>query len=1218
MSINRSEEKSILIKPPSSNKALQEPLLINSKTSDDESEDLLSGGNLQTYNTDNGTFNNPGKVEKHDLKSTTRVIRVNDHVANQPFKFPKNDIKTTKYTYLNFIFKNLWEQFHRFANCYFLVIAILQLIPTLSPTGQFTTFIPLGMVLIFTMMKDAYEDIRRRYSDNITNKRTAHVLRDGVFVDVFWKDVQTGDIVRVCNREPFPCDLILLSSSEHQGICYIETSSLDGETNLKIRRARHETMDMISPNVLENTRMTLECEKPNNRLYKFEGTLIMSNGKKLSLDPEQVCLRGSSLRNTDFIIGIAVFTGHDTKLMMNTKETPHKTSRIERMTNKLVLLVLALEITLIVICDICLMIWTANNGKMWYLFKNFNVNAGEVAWIGFKGFWTFLILLNNLIPISLYVSIEAAKLVQGIIISKDLQMYHEDTDTPANVRSSALNEELGQVNFIFSDKTGTLTENKMDFMKCSVAGELYGTGVTEIALAAAKREGKVIADNRPPHVKNNPNFQFYDERLMNGVWQKGSNRAVIEDFLRLLAVCHTVIPERGKGQEIIYQASSPDEAALVKAAKYLGVEFIARTPNEVTIRLNGVDETYQVLDIIEFSSDRKRQSVIVRDPQGKLILLCKGADSVIYPLLKQPQPYGDITLKHLEIMGTEGLRTLLCAKAYLDEAEYEQWHKQYEEAKTSLEDRTAKVETTAAKIEKNMELVGATGIEDKLQTGVADTIYELGNAGIKIWVLTGDKLETAINIGFACDLLNSAMSILVVEGHTYSDIKEFLETSLNAANNAKESEDVLGLVVDGERLHSILEDHTLREVFLQLAIKCKSVVCCRVSPKQKADVVLLVKQNVDSITLAIGDGANDVSMIQSAHVGIGISGVEGLQAANSSDYSIGQFRFLKRLLLVHGRWSYRRVSKLVLYCFYKNSILYLTQLWFVFFNGYSGTSIHDRWTIGLYNLVFSCMPILVLAVLDRDVPASVAEKFPELYYQGHKNAFFNARVFVGWIVNSIFHSVVCFFVPFFCLVGAKFPDGQDIDTYSIGIVVYSCVLVVITIKIALETSSWTWMHVVFYLGSLLIWPLFIFVYGSLFYAFRFPYPVLKEFYDILQEYRIFLTPHFWVVLMVTVAICCLRDVFWKFWVRIQSRKLYYEVQATHDKKSREEIMQHFPFEEGLPVTIKRKRRSPLEAQNLKKFFTNITKPGEYRGFAFSQTENQQNLISEYYGDQETK
>ncbi|KAL9646480.1 hypothetical protein ABK040_006474 [Willaertia magna] len=1202
MSINRDPEEE--------EKSLKEPLLITNNKSDDESEDLLSSSqpNYQSVSV---------PVQKQvpsNIPNNFRTIYVNNPVANQSFRFPLNDIKTTKYTYINFIPKNLFEQFQRFANCYFLLVAVLQLIPTLSPTGQFTTFIPLSMVLIFTMLKDAYEDIRRRYSDNVTNRRKAQVLRNGNFISVCWKDIKTGDIVRVSNKEPFPCDLVILSSSEHQGICYVETSSLDGETNLKIRRAKPETMDLVSTSVLENTRMTVECEKPNNRLYKFEGTLILEDqGRKIALDPEQVCLRGSSLRNTDYIHGIAVFTGHDTKLMMNTKQTPHKTSRIERMTNKLIFIVLALEIALIVICDICLMIWSANNGELWYIYHQSLNSAGRVAWTGFLGFWTFLILLNNLIPISLYVSIEAAKLVQGILISKDLQMYHAETDTPANVRSSALNEELGQVNFIFSDKTGTLTENKMDFMKCVVNGEAYGTGVTEIALSAARREGRTIIDTRPSHVKNNPNFQFFDERMNDGAWINDINKDGILEFLILLAVCHTVIPEKNKNQEIVYQASSPDEAALVKAAKYLGVEFISRTPSEMTISVLGQEKTYQILDIIEFSSDRKRQSVIVRNPEGRLVLYTKGADSAICPLLRSGQSNVEETIKHLEVFGNEGLRTLLCAKAYLGESEYQQWHNEYEEAKTSNVNRTENVERVGAMIEKDLELVGATGIEDKLQQGVADTIYELGNAGIKIWVLTGDKLETAINIGFACDLLNSTMTILTVEGTTFQEIKEFLEKALDGATRSKASEDLLGLVVDGERLHVVLEDPVLRELFLHLSIKCRSVVCCRVSPKQKADVVLLIKQHVDSITLAIGDGANDVSMIQSAHVGVGISGVEGLQAANSSDYSIGQFRFLKRLLLVHGRWSYRRVSKLVLYCFYKNSILYLTQLWFVFFTGYSGSSIHDRWTIGLYNLIFSCMPILVLAVVDRDVPASVAEKYPELYFQGHKNAFFNAWVFIGWVANSLFHSAVCFFVPYFCLVGTKFADGQDIDTFSIGICIYSAVLVVITIKLALETYSWTWLHALFYIGSLAIWPIFIFSYGSLFYLFKYPYPFFSEFYDILQEYRIFFTSQFWLVLMVTVALCCVRDIFWKFWVRIQSRNLYYEIQTKHHKKTREEIIQEFPFEEGLPVKIKRRGKSPIEVQNLKNFFGTIASTIKYRGFAFSQTEgHQQDLIEEYY------
>ncbi|EFC39377.1 predicted protein [Naegleria gruberi] len=1123
-------------------------------------------------------------------------------MSNATNKFIDNSITTTKYTFYNFLFKNLYEQFHRFANCYFLFMAVLQTIPTLSPTGQFTAFFPLAFVLICTMIKDAYEDIKRLYSDRVTNNRIAHVLRGDKFEDIFWKDVKTGDIVKVDNKEPFPCDLILVSSSESQGLCYVETSSLDGETNLKIKRCRHETLELSTPEALDKTRMIVECEKPNNRLYKFEGTMVLSNGKKLSIDTEQICLRGSSLKNTDFMIGVAIFTGHDTKLMMNTKETPHKISKIERMINKLILLVLVVQIILVLSCDIALMVWTNFNAGAWYLFRDVVIDSEYIAWNGFKGYWTILILLTNLIPISLYVSIEAAKLVQGIMISQDLAMYHEATDTPALVRSSALNEDLGQINYIFSDKTGTLTENKMDY-------------------------------DRPEHVKNNPNFQFFDERMNDGAWMNEENAQDIQNFITLLAVCHTVIPERShnKPNEIIYQASSPDEAALVKAAKYLGIEFINRTTNTVTIKImeNEAIE-YQVLDIIEFSSDRKRQSVIVRDPEGKLLIMTKGADSMIYPLLNEEsvEKYGPITLEHLDQFGNEGLRTLLCAQAYLDEEEYQQWHREYEEAKTSLENRQVKVEMVGSKIEKNLQFVGATAIEDKLQQGVGDTIYELRRAGINIWVLTGDKLETAINIGFACDLLNSGMTLLIVEGNTIEELKTFLEKSLSTCEGISSS-DALGLVVEGDKLLTILEGehnnplnpantgNTLRNLFLNLSVKCKSVICCRVSPKQKSDVVLLIKNNVDSITLAIGDGSNDVSMIQSAHVGIGISGQEGLQAVNASDYAIGQFRFLKRLLLVHGRWSYRRVSKLVLYCFYKNSLLYLTQLWYIFSNGYSGATVHDKWTIALYNLIFSGLPIIVLAVMDRDVSADVAEKFPELYYQGQKNRFFNAKVFISWVVNSLFHSLVCFFVPYYCLVDSKFLDGHDIDPETIGIVIYSCVLVVISLKLCIETSSWTWVNVLIYTGSLLSWPAFIFVYGSIYYIFGYPYPVISEFYGITERWRIFLTPQFYMIVLLVTFMCCIRDIFWKGFVRMRSRNAYYQIQGRKkSKKSRQEILENFPFEEGLPVKMKKKKKfNVVELQEIKKVFeTAVTSVAKfnYRGFAFSQTEQQGDFLKQYY------
>lgn len=852
------------------------------------------------------------------------------------------------------------------------------------------------------------------------------------------------------------------------------------------------------------------------------------------------------------------------------------------------------------ICSVGLMIWSRKHAQYnWYLqLFEAKPNAGSVLYIGFKGFWTFLILFNNLIPISLYVSIEVAKFAQGNIMSQDLKMYHHESDTPALVRTSALNEELGQIEYIFSDKTGTLTCNKMELLKFAVDGVAYGTGVTEIARAVAKNEGRKIIDDRPRGWKPVDGFQFHDDRINNLNWTRQRSSQSISDFLVLLAVCHTVIPERNpkNPRDVVYQASSPDEAALVKAAKHLDVEFISRTASEVTIRVVDREETWTILNVLEFTSSRKRQSCICRDPEGKLVLLTKGADNVIFPLLRPDQDHIDQSDKLLEEFARDGLRTLVCARVVLDEDEYTRWDKGFQEAKCSFVNRTENIEKSCAEIEKDLDLVGITAIEDKLQDGVPAAIEELKRAGIKIWVLTGDKQETAINIGFACNLLNQQMARIIIEGETVEEVRNCIATNLHdtlaAVRNSTGPVNV-GMIIDGHRLHMVYDNPLLKSQFLELGQMCRAVVCCRVSPKQKADVVNLVRHD-GKVTLAIGDGANDVSMIQAAHVGVGISGEEGLQAANSSDYSIAQFRFLKRLLLVHGRWSYRRISKLVLYSFYKNIVLYLTQFWFVIYNGFSGTSIHDKWTVAAFNVIFTAFPIMVLAVYDRDISDDIVEEFPELYKQGHGEVFFNTWNFFGWVANSIYHSAVCFFIPIYCLSGIAFSNGQDIDLLSYGICIYTCVVTTVTFKCVLEMSSYTWLHHASVYGSLLVWFLFVLVYGVVYFVFPvFIFP-FTETYEFLQEFRIFSSGAFWFAVFLTTTIALLRDLFWKCWIRNTGRNLYYKVQSDAKKKPREDIMKYFPLEEGLPLRAK----GVTELVDVRKFFSIVSKV-KHRGFAFS-------------------
>jgi phospholipid-transporting ATPase len=383
--------------------------------------------------------------------------------------------------------------------------------------------------------------------------------------------------------------------------------------------------------------------------------------------------------------------------------------------------------------------------------------------------------------------------------------------------------------------------------------------------------------------------------------QKNSpNAAAISDFLTLLAVCHTVIPEKSTTDPsgITYQSASPDETALVEGVKSLGYFFKDRKPKSVVVNVNNVDYTYEILAVNEFNSTRKRMSLICRLPTGKIKLFVKGADTVIYERLARGDPNADITSKHLEEYATIGLRTLCLASRDISQQDFDSWKVIFDQAATTIDNRQQKLDDAAELIEKDLNLLGATAIEDKLQEGVPETIQILMEAGIKMWVLTGDRQETAINIGYSCKLITPSMQVLICNKPTLEATRLNLESSLRQAlkglqssepyiemgfyrrlmRNVKRSD--LGkfsknygadakpmvLVIDGKTLTHAL-DPSVSKTFLQLALLCKAVVCCRVSPLQKALVVRLVKENVaQSVTLAIGDGANDVTMIQAAHL----------------------------------------------------------------------------------------------------------------------------------------------------------------------------------------------------------------------------------------------------------------------------------------------------------------------------------------------------------------
>ncbi|XP_038153492.1 phospholipid-transporting ATPase ID-like [Cyprinodon tularosa] len=1062
-------------------------------------------------------------------KEEERFLRANDRPFNLSQQYAKNAIKTAKYNIITFLPRNIFEQFSRLANAYFLFLLILQLIPQISSVPWFTTAVPLILVLAVTGVKDANDDINRHKQDKQVNNRMVKVLINGELREEKWMNIQVGDIVKLESNQFVTADLLLLSSSEPLNLIYVETAELDGETNLKVKQGLTVTGEMgDNVELLSAFRGEVRCEPPNNRLDKFKGTLTI-DGQQYGLDNDKILLRGCTVRNTDWCFGLVIFAGPETKLMKNSGKTMFKRTNIDQLMNILVPCIFGL---LAVICaglTVGHSIWEGNQGSTFTAFLPRKPGVG-IPLSSFYSFWSYIIVLNTMVPISLYVSVEMIRLGNSFFIDWDRKMYYPNKDTPAQARTTSLNEELGQIKYIFSDKTGTLTQNIMTFNRCSINrknyGELYDfyghrMEITEKA-QRVDFSWNQLAD---------PKFVFHDCNLLETV-KEGNLEA--QAFFRLLALCHTVMPEEKREGELNYQAQSPDEGALVTAARNFGFVFRSRTPESITVMEMGKKVIYELLAVLDFSNVRKRMSVIVRNPEGKMTLYCKGADTIIYERLHPScDELKEVTTRHLNEYAGDGLRTLVLAYKDLDEHYMQRWMDRHHKYSTAMEGREEKLDELYEEVEKDLMLLGATAVEDKLQDGVPQTIEQLAKADIKIWVLTGDKQETAENIGYSCNMLREEMTdIFIVASNTADGVKKELQNARRkmcpgAAEEPKvikaragllwrqktqtvqdeAVEGEYGLIINGHSLAFALEKDLELEL-LRTACMCKTVICCRVTPLQKAQVVQLVKKYKQAITLAIGDGANDVSMIKAAHIGVGISGLEGMQAVLSSDFSFAQFRYLQRLLLVHGRWSYIRMCKFLRYFFYKNFTYTLVHLWYAFFCGFSAQAVYDDWFITMYNMVYTATPVLALGLFEQDVNDRWSFHYPQLYSPGQLSKFFSKKAFVHIVMISCYTSLVIFFIPWAAMHDAVRSDGKDVADYqSFALLTQTSLLIVVSAQMFLDTNYWTAINQFFLWGSLAVYisVTFTFLSNGLFFMFTSSFPFIGAARNCLQQSNVWLT-----------------------------------------------------------------------------------------------------------------
>lgn len=1057
--------------------------------------------------------------QQQDVTTREWLVHINSHEANAPFKYKDNRISTTKYNIITFLPKNLFEQFHRLANIYFLFIVILNWLPPIQAFGREVAMIPLIFVLAVTAIKDLFEDRRRARSDSQVNNSFCDVLQpDGTFHATKWKAVQVGDVIKLKTDQIIPADLLLISSEAQGGVCYVETANLDGETNLKQRRI---FLDPELPVDMSNFKTPVVCEWPNNRIYEFNGHVTV-NGRVYPLDPTNMLLRGCVLRNTPSITGVVLYAGHETKAMLNNTGPRSKRSKLERMMNRQIIYCCVILFVLCFIGGLGSGIWLSRRDYEDVLYLPYQSGDPAPPAEGVIRFWTFFIVLQVMVPISLYISIELVKLAQVYFIQEDIDLYYLETDSKMWCRALNITEDLGQIEYIFSDKTGTLTQNKMIFRRCSIGGQIYSHSAglnldvqhtEDILNLSSVGEATCNPDNDsiPMTVLNKLPSQFTftpDKELMTALssdsGERGNQSTELHFFWLAAAACNTVVPTcplidaaghvREEFQKpalgaVKFEAESPDEAALVAAAQMYGYTLVARASDWIEVHVKNSLFRYKVLAVLPFDSARKKASIILRCPDNSIVLLCKGADASIADSLASPQ-FQDIqgsTQSHIDEFAHAGLRTLSFAYRYLTEDYLASWLQDFTRAQICLENRAEELLVVYNAIECNLQLLGATGIEDRLQDGVPDAVGSLREANLKIWMLTGDKMETAIQIAHTCNLMTSETEKILLRSNTASTPYDKNDAAAVTAHVAHVNEEVAamlahhsnmvqakeyGLVIDGATLAYALKPAHSKQ-FLELACRCKAVVCCRATPLQKAQVVQLVKVNKKVMTLAIGDGANDVSMIQMADIGVGISGQEGMQAVMASDFAIAQFRFLRKLLLVHGHWSYDRMANMILFFYYKNTVFVFILFWFQFFCGFSAQSCIDQLYLMMYNLLWTSLPVMVTGIFDQDASTQLLQLNPVLYEQGQKDLSYKGK-FWPIVVDSIYQSVVIFFIPY---LAYRYSDDADMTVF--GTTLNTAVVLAATIQIGLRTRLWNWMNF-FSVGlSLFLYFAFALVYNAI-------------------------------------------------------------------------------------------------------------------------------------------
>lgn len=868
-----------------------------------------------------------------------------------------NKLITSKYTKLNFFPLNLYHQLTKAPNVFFLLTLILLSIPAISPFSPYTYMIAFISVLGVSMVKDGIEDYRRHISDHEYNKKTTHVvnynLENGEIQinDKFVEELDENDFVIVKNDEEIPADMILLSSkntnldnNKCHKFCFIETSNLDGEMSYK-KKMSHSFLPRkkcmftkvkdfyciceCDKNFIKNVKQ-IEVKDTGEDLSDFECKLMMDDNEFLQ-HQKNVLLRGCRLKSTEQIFGVIVSVGNKTKLSKTARKANQKISVFQMRLFKKLFLVLSLYFCILIVSSIMGSVFLTKNNIQYLYLENYPAKDA------FRGTGTSFILYNYLIPISLFVTLEFARFFQGLFIHNDLDMVKNGIKSQC--RNTNITEDLGMIECILSDKTGTITKNSM----CFKFVHIYG------------RDDVFNCSNFFIKYRN---ILSNEEELKKILENSRKDDVILKEilFIFTLLCCNSV--------EVIssnYEGVSQDEIALLDELRKYDLCLVNSKESSKELNLYGKRMIIETPAKLEFSSFRQRMSVVIK-LFNKYYLLTKGSDQ---KLLNKDSDERKIIDKSSEF------RSLVICGSEISKEAFDTFLENYKKSITFHD--SGILDKEFQKLEMNNHYFGTTFVEDELQENIRDTIHSLTEAGIKIWIVTGDKKETATKCAINCGLLE----------------KEF---DKNKTGAVLKSNDIIN-----------------SDFLFNQSMNFKNVVIYRASPDHK-EIIARKFLKCKKITLAIGDGNNDVLMLETANVGVGIRGKEGTQASLAADISVPDFQCLKKLLLVHGRGNLINFAVISFNSFYKNIFFILIQFYYDFFNGFSGKPVYNYYFLNYFNIFFTSLIPLYISIFNKDHTDEYLLANPRKYKEGRR--YLSTKIFLSKLFYAIFKASTVFWLSF--------------------------------------------------------------------------------------------------------------------------------------------------------------------------------------------------------------